>query len=447
MKKPYGTTADGGDIILAYWPQVRNPFLTNVGIGPARTDLMPLKFLIRQAGWAGYLLFLGDLLQFVFRRQRAAAEYASVDDGATIQILYVVVCFVYAGWYLASPRNRQVSGLLLSNPMVFLVLYIVLCLVSALWSPNPMYSAFMAFQCLSFLMLVVAAVYEVNRRCSSQDVIEWVMLWVVWTISWSVLFSVRSFGVGYLFSAARLSSGVFFFLALYLCKRRLFGWLVVAFTMLAGARKNYWGIIPGLLFGAVLGDRKSKVLAFAFAGTLTIFILFFGVEDVIQNTLFRGKEGIGWEYTSGRDRMWTLGWELCMQRPLLGYGFVASERDVLSEMMGQSAQSMHNMLLSAFMAVGFLGPLLLLSYLLGTWILCLSRAILPSWRFAFMATILMVFVVAMTDPGLGGRVYGSWLPSVVVMTAIVILCKNRARGPASFKHQITPLMAVGRALH
>ncbi len=403
---------------------------------------MPMRLLVRQAGGAGYLLLFGDVLLFVFRRQRAAGEYSTIDSSALAQMVYIMACFICAGRYFASRENRQAVAILISSPVVFLLFYIVLCMVSALWSPNPTYSAFMAFQSLASLLLVVAALREVSRRCIPQDVIEWAMLWAGWTVVWSVTSDVRGFGAAYMlypFRSARLSTGVFFFLALYVCKRRFLSCTIVAFAMLSGARKNYWGMLPGLLLGAVLGDRKSKVLAFASVCVLTISMLFFGAEDVIQNTLFRGKAGIGWEYTTGRDQMWTLGWELCMRSPLIGYGFVTGERDMLSEMMGQSAHSMHNMLLSAFMAVGILGPLLLSMYFLGTWMLCLPKAIPPSWRFVFTGTIVMVLVVAMTDPGLGGRVYGSWLSSVVVMTLIAVLCKGCPRAGGVPSSPIMPL--------
>lgn len=408
----------------------QNPFAMNTGMAPAAGGIMPLKLLIRQAGVAGFLLLLGEPLRLVTTRQRAEG-YDAVDGSAMIQIAYALVCFLYAVHYLASPQNRGAARILFRNPVVFLLLYILLCGISALWSPNPAYTAFMAFQCLAFLALVIAALSDVNRRCSAQDVIEWVILWAVWTILWSVLVNMRAFyGWRFLlnpFGAGRLATGVFFFPALYLSKRRLFGWLIVAFAFGSGSRKNYWGILPGLLFGAWLGDRKSKVLAFVFAATLAISVLLVGAEKVVQNTLFRGKEGIGWEYTTGRDRIWATAWELCMQRPLLGYGFVAGERDMLMETRGANVISVHNVFFSAFMGVGFLGPLLLFPFFLGACVPCLKRTVPPSWRFAFTATVLMVFVVSMTGPGLGGRVYGAWLASVIVMTMIAILCKTRVQ--------------------
>lgn len=412
-----------------YSPSAYNLLAINPGMAPAADRIMPLRLLIRQGGIAGYLLLLGAPLALVTTRQRAEG-YDSVDGSAAIQFVYTLACFLCAVRYLASPQNRPAARILVTNPVVFFLLYIVLCGVSTLWSPRPAYTAFMAFQCLAYLLLIVVALCEVDRQCSLQDVIEWVMMWVIWAVFWAITVRVRMLGVGavvYPFTLIKLLPGAFFFLGLYLCRRRLFGWIVVAFTILSLARSNYFGLVPGLLCGVLVGDRKAKMLTVGCVGILIVCILAFGVEEVVQNTLFYGKEGIGWEYTTGRDKVFSLSWEMSLARPIGGYGFVAGERDILLDSY-RAAISTHNMFFSAFMGVGFLGPVLLFLYFVGTLVVCLGRGVPGAWRFSFTATVFMVFTVSMTNPGLGGRVYGAWLPSMIVMTAIAITCRRIRQG-------------------
>ncbi len=412
-----------------YSPYAYNALAINPSMAPAADRIMPLRLLIRQGGMAGYLLLLGEPLALVTTRQRAEG-YDSVDGSAMIQIAYAFVCVLCAVRYLASPQNRGAARILFRRPIVFFLLYCLLCGASALWSPNPVYTAFMAFQCMAFLMLIVVALCEVDRQCSTQDVVEWVMLWGIWAMFWAITVKVRMLGVGavvYPFALIKLLPGAFFFLGLYLCRRRLFGWIVVAFTILSLARSNYFGLVPGLLCGVLVGDRKAKMLTVGCVGILIVCILAFGVEEVVQNTLFYGKEGIGWEYTTGRDKIFSLSWELSLDRPIVGYGFVAGERDILLDSY-RAAISTHNMFFSAFMGVGFLGPVLLSLYFVGTLVVCAGKGVPGAWRFSFTATVFMVFTVSMTNPGLGGRVYGAWVPSVIVMTVIAITCRRIRQG-------------------
>lgn len=430
-----------------YSPYAYNPFAINPGMTPVAPGIMPLRLLIRQGGIAGYLLFLHSPLELATTRGRTEG-YDTIDGSAMIQILYAAICGIYALRYCAMPRNRGAVRVLISNPVVFFLLYCILCGASALWSPKPVYTAFMAFQCMAFLMLIVVALCEVDRQCSLQDVIEWVMLWVVWAMFWAITVKVRMLGVGavvYPFALIKLLPGVSFFLGLYLCRRRLFGWIVVAFTILSLARSNYFGLVPGLLCGVLLGDRKAKMLTVGCLGILTICILAFGVEEVVQNTLFYGKEGIGWEYTTGRDKVFSLSWELSLDRPIVGYGFVAGERDILLDSY-RAAISTHNMFFSAFMGVGFLGPVLLSLYFVGTLVVCLGRGVPGAWRFSFTATVFMVFTVSMTNPGLGGRVYGAWVPSVVVITAIAITCRRIRQGVVFMPEPVCYSRQAGNAL-
>jgi len=428
-----------------YPPYAYNPLAINPGMAPAADRIMPLRLLIRQGGTGGYLLFLVNPLNLIVTRGRTEG-YDSVDGSAMIQIVYAMVCFLFAVHHLISRQNGEAVRILFRSPVAFFLLYTVFCGISALWSPNPKYSAFMAFQCLAFLLLTVVIISDLCRRSSPQEVIEWIVLWVLWTVFWAVVVNIRTWGLGYLkypFQAGVLSTGVPFFIALHLCRRRAFAWITMCFAILSVANTNYFGILPAALLGAILGDRKSKVIAAAIVVVAGVGVLYFGLEAVIQNTLFFGKEGVGWEHTTGRDKVWKMGWELCMEKPVLGYGFVAGERDILYQTRGPGIISMHSMFFSAFMGVGFLGPILLSLYLAGTTMLCLSPYLAPAWRFSFIATVFMVVVVSMAGPGLGGRVYGSWQACLLVMTAIVVSCKSMPSTANGVTH-MGPLDAVRR---
>jgi O-antigen ligase len=109
-----------------------------------------------------------------------------------------------------------------------------------------------------------------------------------------------------------------------------------------------------------------------------------------------------------------------MKRPLCGYGFVAGETEALSEG-GAAAITAHNVFLSAFLSVGIVGPLLFLAFF--GWLIHVSlRSDLPgNWRPALLGTTIMVLITSIASPGLGARVYGAWVPSVLICMAISTL--------------------------
>lgn len=398
-----------------------------------RQDILPIKLLFHKAGIVGYLFLFKQPLSLVTTRQRDAGNYAAVDGAAAISIFYIMICFLYCLSIINKPKGKYILHTLYKTPIVFLLAYILLCTASCSWSPNLKYTAYRGFECLVWLLMIVAVFSELRVKCSRQDIVEWVMLWAVWDIFWAIVVNVRFMGLGYLiypFTAARLSSGLFFFLALFLCRRKLFKWIVMAFSVLSVSNKNYFGITFGLIPGLIHGERKVKVIMSFLVGLLILGFLSKGMS-VIQNALFYGKEGVGMEYTTGRDKIWEMSFDLGLQKPLNGYGFVAGEKDALNDVGRKGVISTHNMLLSAFLGVGISGPILLLCFFAGVTCRCIRTCFPLSWRSGLFGTVIMVFVISNTAPGLGGRVYGSWIPSVLVLTLIV--CISEYSKP-DFKH-------------
>ena len=389
-----------------------------------KNNITPLRHLIRQAGVHGYLLLAGPLLTFYTARGRSEG-YDVVDTSAAIQAAYAMLIFVFSANYLLSPCGKRALVFLLSRPTVYLLLFIMMCISSFLWSEKPIYSAFMGFQCLAFFMLLTVILDRLRNNCTAQDIVEWLLLWIVWQIFWGLMVRIVREGLTYnIFATERQQTGILFFLAIYISKRKLFRWIVMAFALFSGSNKMYAGMIPGSLLGIFSESRKIKFVSSVGAVVLISGLIFFGLEAVLQETVFRGKAGVGMEYTTGRDWMWEQSLDLIREKPFLGYGFVSGERDRIF-VGGVNAISVHNMLLSAAFGVGIIGPLLLFLYFLETIVLCFGKKLPRNWLIGFLATIGISFVFSMTGPGLGGRVYGGWVATVFVMTMICMICHSQ----------------------
>src|SRR5690606_19932004 len=219
------------------------------------------------------------------------------------------------------------------------------------------------------------------------------------------------------FGASRLAVPLFFFLALLMTQRRYFKILLLIFCILSVSNKVYFGIVLGML-GFYFGDSKYRTWMFGGIVSFLLVLLVVDLEELLLNTVFYGREAISLANTSGRDRMWAIAWEGFQQKPILGYGFVAGENAVLYQSFS-GAINTHNFMLSGVLGTGLLGGILLLLYFRKIFKMASSRMFPASkWRPAMVGTFIMGLVISLTAPGIGGRVYGSWIPLVLVFTLI-----------------------------
>lgn len=385
------------------------------------TPIVPLRRLIGAGGVAGYLLLGIDVLKVASIRGRDLSDYNVVDGSALMQIAYVGLCLLYSVHHFSRSRPPGAIYLLKATPVSLLLAYTVLSAASSLWSPSLSLTLYRSMECLSFLLLIAIVCDNLSRCCSRQDVIEWIVLWSMWFLAWDLLRAIRLMGLAVFASEHAFRGGNFglsmvFFLTLFLSKRRLFVMVNLVFSILSLANTTYFGIFFGLLPSLKTGGRKLQIVMFFATGLMVLSFLWMG-QDVLQNTLFYGKEGVGIEHTTGRDRIWLYALEYGMDRFFYGYGFVAGETEALS-VTGLPAITTHNVFLSAFLSVGVVGPVLFGVFFIWLARLSLGSDVPQRWRAAFLGTTIMMFLTSFASPGLGARVYGSWIPAV--LTAMVL---------------------------
>jgi hypothetical protein len=392
-----------------------------------RTPILPLTQLVGRGGFAGYLLLGIEVMRIASIRGRDPSEYAEVDGSALLQIVYVGSCLFYGIYHWARAPQRGAFYLLKASPALPLVLYAGLCVLSTLWSPNPAITLYRSTECVAYIVLIAIVCDNLNLRCSKQDLVEWIVFWSMWFLAWDIVRVIRVMGFGvfstsYAFRAGNFGLAMAFFLTLFISRRRLFALINSLFMILSLANTAYFGVFLGLVPGLCVGDRRSQIILFFLTCVVVLTLLLAG-SDVLRYTLFYGQEGVGIQYTSGRSQVWSYSLTYGMDRLLCGYGFVAGETNALRTA-GAAAITAHNVMLSAFLNVGILGPVLFLVFFVWLARLSLCRSVPKKWRPAFVGTTIMVFVTSIASPGLGARVYGAWLPAVLVSLAISTLAKS-----------------------
>ena len=288
-----------------------------------------------------------------------------------------------------------------------------------IWSPNYILTGYRSFEALTSLLLITLVVQRLIYRLSFQNVIEWSIMWIIWIVLWSVMSKMKWAGISYLlwpFKAGRLAVPVFFFIALFLTQKKFKKYLIIAFSILSFSNKVFFGIAFGMI-GFFFGNVRYRGLFLILGMGIAMTFALWG-DSVLQNTLFYGREGIGMEYTSGRNLIWSLSWEHYLQKPLTGFGYVSGENDFLFKHF-KGVITSHNFILSGLIGTGIFGGILLVIYFTSAFFTAVSNVFEKGkWKAAFVGTVIMAITISLTAPGVGARVYGSWIPVVFVITLI-----------------------------
>ncbi len=177
-------------------------------------------------------------------------------------------------------------------------------------------------------------------------------------------------GVGHPNSVAKIAMlGMLLCFYLYRVQELKWWWcvgLIAVFVYAAFLSKSRTAMLAGVIGIIMLYSdswRSRRLASFMIAGCMLLGLGFFAASlvvdsDALTNSLINkiSKSGTTEELFSGtgRTEIWSEAWNVCMQRPLLGYGFNAST--YLLEIM-----SPHNSVLYCFLSGGIFAALLMLT--------------------------------------------------------------------------------------
>lgn len=378
-----------------------------------------VKNFLLVAGLPGLLLIFRSVLLMLVQRQRSFEEVSSVDASASIQILYTGISFLVSVYYLS--KNRFGKYLLFKSPLSFLIHYHMFAVMSFFWSLNASMSLYRAFECIAYSLLIVAVFAELSKKYSIQQIFRWLIFYAISSILFGAMARARLWGQGF-FSfetllAEQFYSTPFFFFALLLPLGFMARSLILSLSILSFSNTAYIGMTLGSLFLT----KGNKYLKFVFFGLMFGFVVLISVvdfEELLLNTIFYGKEGIGIEYTSGRDKIFEQAMSSIKEKPLTGYGFVAGETFIINDSFKASIGA-HNGLVSALIGIGLIGGFLYSLFFLSIFFFVFRSQIPKLYKSVFLSSITLVAVHTLGNPGIGSRVYGTWVPSMVILTFIV----------------------------
>lgn len=356
----------------------------------------------------------------LFQRRRDPQAYASVDSNNLVQIVAVVGMAVVVGGRGAMVTNRLVA----IGPTCLLVLYSILCGLSALWSPQPAYTAYRAVEIGLVLLCMGHVLYTVNNPGKA---LLWLSRFAALTAMLGYLGDVRSYGglfqhtnsytaigaVGAVLILGSIKKGV---LSLAEVKYSLAA--CIATVILGTSSASNVSLAVGIL--AVAGaSRGITSMARVLVVSAFAFLLLWAGLEMVQPYLFPGKDIEQIRTMRGRTGLFLTYWEAFQQNPVLGYSFAVGERSI----MGPGTNWTHNSVVSVAVNTGAIGLVMFIGGYL-TVLYALYRADRFGSPFAFPVAIaiLVGFLNSMSYPLIGSIWTGptSAFMGVVVYTSIYL---------------------------
>jgi len=289
-------------------------------------------------------------------RQRAPSEFAAVDTFAAADIAVVGV----SGLVLfALPRTRQVLRVIAGTSAMIIVAFYGLCLVSSVWSAEPMYTAFRAIQVLTQMgMAFLILSYYRSFRSAERSILAITVIILVLDIlgrarlaGWSGMHTnsysaIASMLVCYCFGE--------YFRADRKRRRRLATAAVTGFAglVIGTCSSSNIGTLCGMAAAGVLRDSKMRtVMILLIAVCIALYVS--GGADILEQAAYKvllpGKTPERAAHMTGRLHLWQWAFEKISERPILGHGFAVAVRDSLK------ANTTHNTLIAILLDTGIIG--------------------------------------------------------------------------------------------
>lgn len=382
-----------------------------------QSKIRALYDLATTGGGCGILMLARPLMYLIFSRRRDLNAYSTVDASAVVFILYAIICFLLATRDLNRKEKTFGRDIFIHSPLLWILLYTVLGMVSMLWSVNLQLTGFRAFECLSMMMLMVAVVQTLFYNGGCKVAIQWTILYVTVDIIFSIVRALSyTTNLFELLHTSQMMATTFFYVALFQRGKKWWDYLIMIMSVFSMSTVAYIGIALGSV-SIFFGQKKYRVTVFMASLILGTAIAVIGPYKFIKDTIFFDKKSISIHETTGRDKIMDVTFQALEEKPG-GYGFFSGEPYLLySKNLG--AINGHNSLFSAAIGLGIPGLILMAVFFITMMKTVFSRHIPLECRASLIGCFIVSFLQSMGNPGIGSRVFGGWMPT---MFATVLIC-------------------------
>ena len=179
----------------------------------------------------------------------------------------------------------------------------------------------------------------------------------------------------------------------------------------------------------MFGKAKYRILGILLFCGIGIAVATMGLDNVLNNTIFASKGGaiVDGQFdegkSSGRDVIWEAAIDEINRegKQLYGVGFVVGETEFARQLIGGQVIGMHNGFLSAYIGTGYIGLFLFSLFMLGMLKITFKNGIDTTYKPVMIACMIAVFIHTVGNPGLGFRVYGTWMSAMFIVQMVIAL--------------------------
>lgn len=376
------------------------------------------KQILILGGIPGWLLLGYYVVQIVFARTKS--DIAAVDGTAVIYATYALGAGIYCFHDLTKDTFSHLffSKMMKKTCISWFVLYTILCALSALWSPILPLSGYRALECMGMMLLNASVIKNLIKNLEVKGIMLWSVTYAFVMMAFTAISYARA-GLGIMLYALQFPSTIFFYLAFYYAPKKIMKYPMLITAILSRSTTGYLGIAAGLC-SFMFGQKKYRIWGWIIILGVGISIATVGIEDVLNHTVFAAKGGafengkIDEGKTSGRTQLWGPAIETVIAdgKEWYGYGFVAGETMFVQNVIGGQVIGMHNGFLSAFVGTGYIGLFFFCLFMFGYARSVFFSPIPKQYKALLIATFCCVFIHTLANPGLGFRVYGTWMPAM-----------------------------------
>lgn len=310
------------------------------------------------------------------------------DTGGIAKSLQIATTFGLL-YYAVKLRKFSVSTALFKTkaPNVTLTWYLLLALASTLWSYTPMISFFMAFEKLTFIIVLYSLFSCFNTFQSTERVFVFLMVGIL------IFNGIATRIMGYQgFIGHDLQQGS--------CAAMCFSYCCGEYLAKKTNEKERYTTLKGAILISLFflitstsgGANASAALGFGIAllvcGKLGwgILLIIFGVtiyffrelgEDIFK-FLMAGKSEGDIKSSTGRISIWKIVEELGKQKPMLGWGYAAMER-YITDKGYMPLTDLHSNFYGAYGNLGIVGLGLLIIHHISSILFTFYRTMRPGY--------------------------------------------------------------------